>query len=215
MCFIKQVKLTYKFLFFALSLQSYYFYELRMPLFSVISFGLLLLAFLLDCIKYKKFKKIRFTCNKVSIIFLGLFIWSLLGLLFSLEHPEIKRVFAFLILVLAPFISQSMFERVNIKKILEFSIFIHIFFFFLQFFSYYILGYRLDFLFPLTGEEQRIILKVTSYLILIKLPVVQDCLSSQAHMQLLWLLCLPCMVGIMIATIKVSIFFGDLYFHWC
>ena len=63
----------------------------------------------------------------------------------------------FLIIIFASLISATLFHFINLKILIKTYLSIHIFFFYLQLFVFYIFNYHLDFIEPITGESQRVI----------------------------------------------------------
>ncbi len=143
-----------KLLFIGVSLQSYYFYNLHMPLISIVS--LLLMGFILLATSLRN--GIRFPKDATIGIALGymlIFFWSLMGILFYGDIVDTKRILAFPLLILCVLVAITLYVRCPLESLVRLYLLVHITFFYLQFSTYYLTGYTIDFLAPVTGEEQR------------------------------------------------------------
>lgn len=142
------------FLFILLSLQSYYFYSVNAPLFSLASFAMISMIVIAEC--QKNGFKIRARETKYILIFyLSLFLWSLLGLIYLGEVFDIKRLIGFLLVFLAALFAEHYFKNTTLTRVIKAYLIVHMIFFYMQILAYYLLGVQLDFLMPFTGEQQR------------------------------------------------------------
>lgn len=136
---------------FLLTLNSYYFYNLGMPLFAVLGS---LLALVLIIVKKIALNK---NDNSTMKFFVFIFLWSVLNSIFNSAYLFEKRLF--LVFTLIPTIYYSSYLLSNksfrVYRIIKFIIIIHLVFFYLQFISYYVFGNFIDYLYPITGESQR------------------------------------------------------------
>ncbi len=146
--------LILKLLFIGVSLQTYYFYSVGLPLISIVSLftmgGVLFVASL--------GKGIRFPKNATTGIVLGyvlILLWSILGMLFYGESPDTKRLLAFLVVILGALVAVTLIRRFPLESLVRFYLLVHASCFFLQLTAYYTIGHVIDFLAPVTGEEQR------------------------------------------------------------
>lgn len=140
--------------FIGVSLQAYYFYNLSMPLISVLCLFMMCIAIFVTSTR----EDIRFPKDASLGIVIGyalLFCWSLISLLFFDESPEIKRLLSFLFLMLCSTTAILLYLRYSLERLAKLYLLVHITFFYLQLTSYYLTGYAIDFLAPVTGEEQR------------------------------------------------------------
>jgi hypothetical protein len=81
--------------------------------------------------------------------------WSIIGLLFYGDSPDAKRITGFPVLITAALVAGALFRRIPLENLVQFYLVVHVAFFFLQFITYYATGYAIDYLAPVTGEEQR------------------------------------------------------------
>jgi len=148
--------LILKLLFVGVSLQSYYFYSVSLPLISIVS------LFTMGGILFVASPKVsmRFPKNAITGIVVGyvlILLWSIIGLLFYGDIPDTKRLLGFMVVILSVFIAVTLFRRFNLESLVRFYLLVHISFFFVQLTTYYSVGYVIDFLAPFTGEEQRML----------------------------------------------------------
>lgn len=143
--------LFYTGIIFLLTLQSYYFYEIHMSPFPLLSFFLLFISQQ----KIKFDKSIFF----LSTLFLSLFLLSIIiGMIQKLDVIYINSIFGILLgpiflLILIHFIKKI--GKTNYSKILSTVLALHLLFFFFQFFSFFIFNFKIDYLKFITGEESR------------------------------------------------------------
>lgn len=143
-----------KLLFIGVSLQAYYFYNLHIPLISIVSLLMMGVVLLVTSLR----KGIRFPKDATLGIALGymlIFFWALVGMLFYGESPETKRLMAFPFLILCVLVAIQLYFHCPLESLVRLYLLVHITFFYLQFSTYYLTGYPIDFLAPVTGEEQR------------------------------------------------------------
>jgi len=148
--------LILKLLFIGVSLQSYYFYNVSLPVISIVSLitmgGVLFVSSSKERIRFPKDATTGIAVGYVLILF-----WSILGTLFYGDIPDIKRLMGFMVAILSVFIAVTLYRRFNLESLVRFYLLVHISFFFAQLTSYYSVGYVIDFLAPFTGEEQRML----------------------------------------------------------
>lgn len=143
------------FVFFG-SLSAFYFPSV---------FGLRLFEFL--CLFFLLFRirplKLRFTrIDTIIIMYFLLFIlYATFSVLISYASDSsniyLNQYFGiyFTVLLSVVFFYKLKYRPIFLIKALKFSILIHISFFLIQFFSFYLLGNYIDFIKPITGEVQR------------------------------------------------------------
>jgi hypothetical protein len=132
-----------------LSLQSFYFYNIGMPLFSVIALILMIFFINIQTVLHK---------SNLQSLFLFLLFSSInfiYTLFFQIQFIDIKRCISFFLSFSAIIITTSFVCNKLIYKFLFGFIVIHLIFFFLQFFVHYFLHIDLDFILFFTGEKQR------------------------------------------------------------
>lgn len=143
-----------KLLFIGISLHNYYFYNISLPLISVVC-----LFIMADILFFASLEKgIRLPKNSAVGVALGYVLilgWSIIGLLFYGDSPDAKRFMAFPVVIMAALVAGALFRRIPLENLVRFYLVVHVSFFFLQFISYYATGYAIDYLAPVTGEEQR------------------------------------------------------------
>jgi hypothetical protein len=137
-------------LFVGVSLQSFYFYQVGSPLISILS--LLILSLFL----VKDFRVQINTSNFIFLFYLLIILFSFLSLLYFGDSIVISKFLGFLIILLSCLTANILYKFYKIFDILRIYLTIHVFFFILQFLAYYLLRVHLDFLNPITGEEQRV-----------------------------------------------------------
>ena len=147
------INIYLKILFIGISLQSFYFYELGLPLVSVLSLVLMFITFLL---KGKAFRG-DYGANALALCYIITVIWSFIGLFFHETNPDLKRLLSFLLMIIATYTASQLFHRINNESLLRAYLLAHSFFFFLQFIIYYTTGYLIDYVEPITGEQSRAI----------------------------------------------------------
>jgi|688.fasta_scaffold23377_2 hypothetical protein len=144
------MKLFIALLFIGISLQSFYFYQFGSPLFSLIS------LLILSLIVIKDLKLNINNSNYVFIFYILILLFSFLSLFYFDEHLVLTKILGFFIVFLACFTSNILYKSYDILYLIRIYLKIHVFFFYLQFFAYYLFKIHLDFLYPITGEEQRV-----------------------------------------------------------
>ncbi|MBI4706720.1 MAG: hypothetical protein HY761_02165 [Candidatus Omnitrophica bacterium] len=142
------------FLFFGISLQSFYFYNVGLPVVSIISLFLMfgLLLFFKDGFTLRNDISIKIAFAYAFILF-----WSVLGFIFFGNDLDFKRFTSFFIIIFGALVAAKLLRKTNLESLVRFYLIAHVFFFFLQFIPFYVTGYRVDYLKPITGEEQRVI----------------------------------------------------------
>jgi hypothetical protein len=143
-----------KLLFIGISLQTYYFYNISLPLISVVCLfimaGILFAASLEKGIRLPKNASVGVALGYVLIL-----VWSIIGLPFYGDSPDAKRFMAFPVVIMGALVAGALFRRIPLENLVRFYLVVHVSFFFLQFITYYATGYGIDYLAPVTGEEQR------------------------------------------------------------
>ena len=151
-----------KLLFVGVSLQSYYFYGIGLPLISIAS--LLIMSGTLFIVSLEK--GIRFPKNASTGVALGyilILFWSMIGLLYYGDNPDAKRFVAFLVIIFGALVAVTLIRRIPLENLVRFYLLFHVSFFFVQFIAYYAAGYKIDFLAPVTGEEQRMFVYLLAF----------------------------------------------------
>jgi hypothetical protein len=136
---------------FFITLQSYYFYNIKLAPFPIL--GSLILLFV--GIKNNPSKN---TVKIVSILSIFFFISTIWAFVNKLDFIYFNSIIGSLLGLLFFIIFEKHFKNFNsysLTRILNTVILFHLFFFFIQFFAFYIFGILIDFLFPITGEESR------------------------------------------------------------
>jgi hypothetical protein len=145
---------TLQLLFVGVSLQTYYFYGVGLPVIAIVclfAMGVLLFATEGD--------GIRFPASQATAVALGYLVvlfWSLVGLLFYGDVPNPKRFISFPVVIFAALVAVSLLRRFSLQDLVRFYLAVHVAFFYLQFVAFYTTGYTIDYLAPVTGEEQRV-----------------------------------------------------------
>jgi len=143
-----------KLLFIGISLNTYYFYNFRMPLISVVC--LFIMTGILFGLSLEKFVRLPKNASVgVALGYVLILSWSIIGLLFYLDSPDAKRFISFPILTMAALVAGVLFRRIPLENLVRLYLVVHVSFFFLQFVTYFATGYVIDYLAPVTGEEQR------------------------------------------------------------
>lgn len=137
--------------FFLMTLDSFYFYQISMPLFSVTS-SLLALILLI-------FNKINFSSNyKTPLLILVYILFiSLITSIFNSHLFYIQRLPFVILLIPVIIYSVYMFneKKILMLSILKYTLIIHILFFSIQLLYFYGTGLFIDYIYPITGESQR------------------------------------------------------------
>ncbi len=137
-------------LFIGISLQSYYYYQFSAPLITLVSLFIMSLLLI---------GKLKFVINKsiyVLFFYLSIFFISFIASIYFAETLVVSKVLGFFICIFCCWISNSLLTNIDIFSLIRNYLIIHLFFFFLQFISYYFFKTPIDYLFPFTGEEQRL-----------------------------------------------------------
>lgn len=145
------------FCFFGVSLQSYYSYEYNLPILSIF---FVISLFAISIFFFKKeniFKVSNLAFMMFQITLLSIF-WLFLGIAFSGEMQDIntKRMLFLAIFFILIFIADKSFNYVSVRKLCFWFLILHILPFYLQFFSFYLFNYHIDFLSFYNGESQRV-----------------------------------------------------------
>jgi hypothetical protein len=136
---------------FLITLQSYYFYNIKLAPFPIIGSLILFLVGINDKIS-KETLKITFYLfilflistlwafiNKLDFIYLNSIIGTLLGLCFFIIFQKYFRNL----------------DKEHVTKIINRVIALHLIFFIIQFSAFYLGGILIDYLYPITGEASR------------------------------------------------------------
>ena len=140
---------------FLVSLQSYYFYSVGAPLFSI--FGVFFLL-VISLYTEKSF------LSRLGIITILLFlfyplvlIWSLLTVFLHVDEISAKRLISFIIMISSAFAASYVINNYNVKSMIKPYLFYHSMFLIIQLLMFYIFHINIDFIEPITGETQRTI----------------------------------------------------------
>jgi hypothetical protein len=136
---------------FFITLQSYYFYNIKLAPFPILG-SLILLLFGIKNIPSKKTVQIA---GIISIFFLISTIWAFIN---KLDFIYFNSIIGSLLGLLFFIIFEKNFKNYDyysVSGVLNAVILFHLFFFIIQFLAFYIFGVLIDFLFPITGEESR------------------------------------------------------------
>ena len=143
--------LFYTGIIFLLTLQSYYFYEIRLSPFPLLSFFLFFIT--QEKIKFDK------SIFILSASFLSLFLLSIIiGIIQKLDIIYINSVYGILLgpIFLLLFINfLNKIGKINYSKVISIVLALHLIFFFFQFFSFFLFNLEIDYLKLITGEESR------------------------------------------------------------
>jgi hypothetical protein len=136
---------------FFMTLYSYYFYEIGLPIVPIFGYFLLILVVYLKKRNIKLNKNIFYLFSAVIIVFIfGTFPSILMN-----YSVDIKSTLGFLLAVTTFFIIYENFENYEFKIVINILIKILVFFWLVHFIYYHYFGEFIDFLAPFTGEEQR------------------------------------------------------------
>lgn len=137
------------FIVLLISLDSYYFYNINIALFTYIG----ALLFILYEIKSIKIQNMKFLINN---LYININILSTYFLSQIMSFPyKITAGLSFTFNQLFILIKLNNLKYRNLKKIVGVVLITHVLFFYIQFFSYYLFGGSIDFISWLTGEYQR------------------------------------------------------------
>ena len=126
------MKFIIAFLFIGVSLQSYYFYQIGLPLFSLLS------LFLLSIIILKNLNIKKNNSSYVLFFYFLIFLFSLFSLLYFNENIIVTKLFGFFIIFLSCITAINLYKSVNIYYLIRKFLKVHIFFFYTQFILFYI-----------------------------------------------------------------------------
>jgi hypothetical protein len=143
-------------LFILLSLQSYYFYEVGVALFPLVSFLIIVLLLTIRCREDILKIQTKATVHTLLFYFL-LFLWSLLGLIYLNEVFNLKRLVGFTLVIIATLYAEKFFKNISTFKLIKTYLTIHLCFFYIQIILYYSTGIFLDYITHITGETQRVL----------------------------------------------------------
>ncbi len=134
-----------------LTLNSYYFYNLGLPLFSFLGAIFTLPLFKIFNFKLKNYQR------PILIVITSLFLISTISIMLNSSYVLGQRFIVFLLFYPVALFSTYLFkeEKILFEKVIKKVIIVHLSFFFIQFISFYGFGYFIDFLEPITGESQR------------------------------------------------------------
>lgn len=136
---------------FLITLQSYYFYSIKLAPFPILGSLILFLLGLKnnpskETVKIVGFLTIFFLTstlwafiNKLDFIYLNSIIGTLLGLLFFIIFQKYFKIL----------------NKEQVTKIINRVIYFHLIFFIIQFSAFYFGGILIDYLYPITGEASR------------------------------------------------------------
>tara|TARA_Y100000768_G_scaffold356464_1_gene310847 strand:- start:23 stop:1156 length:1134 start_codon:yes stop_codon:yes gene_type:complete len=140
-------------LFLGISLQSYYFYGSGGPLISIAS--LFIMGIILFLGRNKPIYFPHHFTSKLSIWYLVVLLWSIIGILIFSLDVDFKRFFGFIIVSISSLISYRYLSILSLEKTVRFFLLINIIFFYIQLFGYYVFQIKIDYLIGITGEAQR------------------------------------------------------------
>lgn len=140
-------------LFFGVSLQSYYFYNIGMPVVATAS--LLAMSLVLFASTQEGIRLPLSAPSGVPLAYLVILFWSGVGTLVYDDVPQTKRIIAFAIIILAAVTTITLLRRVPLESLVRAFLVAHLAAFFLQAIVVYTTSYTLDYLAPITGEPQR------------------------------------------------------------
>ncbi len=141
----------YGLLFFGTSLQSYYFYNLKSPTISLFC----LIAGILFYFLFNNKLKFFFELKLILATYVYLLISAFILVIFFDNNIDHKRLLGYLLIIISFIFYFNIFSYLNISKILEIFLCIHVVAFYIQFFCHYILNLNIDYIVHFTGEEQR------------------------------------------------------------
>lgn len=137
--------------FFLLTLSSFYFFSLGMPLFSVIGALISIPLIMLYKANWRKYQKLPLILV-LSVLFISIF-----TALPNMQFIHMKRIF--LVLILIPLVYFSAYvinERPKLMlNVIRITLTIHVVILIFQFAYYYLFGTFIDFIEPVTGVGQR------------------------------------------------------------
>lgn len=147
-------KLTLLSLFFLWSLHSVYSFTYGLPLLATLSGIIIFIAYSMS-----KFQNPGLYINKLqlTIIYFYCFIfsWSLIELLIVQDPANLKRLIFLFLSIPFIFAIRYIVNVVNFSHLLMFYLLVHSLFLYVQFFVFYLFDYKIDFLEPLIGTNQK------------------------------------------------------------
>lgn len=136
---------------FCMTLYSYYFYEIGLPIVPIFGYFLLILVVYLKKGTIKLNKSIFYLFSAAIIVFIiGTFPAILMN-----YSVDIKPILGLILAMTTFFIIYENFENYEFEMIINILIKILLFFWFVHFIYYHYFGQFIDFLAPFTGEMQR------------------------------------------------------------
>lgn len=139
--------------FFLLSLQGFYFPSIGLAPFTLLGMCLVILIYLFSINNlYIETSKYRFYPLFFYLVF---FIQSIIAVFLYNDNTDIKRLFAFIIVITLTFISPRVFDNKSIERALKIMLTIHISYFYLQFVAYYLFNIDVDVIKLVTGIAQK------------------------------------------------------------
>lgn len=139
--------------FTIVSLDSFYFYNLGIQLFSYLSLIIMSSSVVISMVhRNAEVSRITFF---VLIGFIFIYIWSLVGIVVRGIDPDIKRLFLPLPWILGTIVASHIFTRVPQDKVIFWYLSVHASFFWVQFLLFHLFGIYIDYVVHFTGEAQR------------------------------------------------------------
>lgn len=136
---------------FLMTLNSFYFHNIGMPVFSVVAAFLSILLIFVFKVRIRSYMRL------ILYIITYILLSSLLTMLLNDQFALATRIPLFFILVPVVIFSSFLFkeEKELMAKVLKVVVTIHLIFFFTQFIYFYGTGVFIDYILPITGVEQR------------------------------------------------------------
>lgn len=146
-------------LVFGVSLQSYYFYGIGMPIISVLCLvaTLLGIVFLVEWHAGIMLPAPVSSGYLVPFTYISIFVTSAIAATYFGDNIAVKRIFGFIIIASSLLSALVLSNRYGIKSFVEACVALHMLPFYLQLISFYFFGKIVDVLEPITGEAQRMI----------------------------------------------------------
>jgi hypothetical protein len=137
---------------FLATLDTFYFYQINLAPFPIFSFLILILIFF----RKKIFIKKNFI-KSLFLLYLIFYCSISIGLYYSDFNLNLNSVIGVLLgpLYFLFFYNYFSDKRILLLKVLETTLIIHLLFWYLQFFLFFIFDIKLDYLYPITGEFSR------------------------------------------------------------
>lgn len=136
---------------FLITLQSYYFYNIKLAPFPILGSLILLLV----GVKNRPTKESVKIAGFFSIFFFTSIVWAIIN---KLDFIYINSIIGTFLGLLFFIIFQKYFKNINkeaVSKIIKRVILLHLLFFTIQFIAFYLGGILIDYLYPITGEASR------------------------------------------------------------